>query len=131
MSAEPDHFDALIERFRTLGPADRDAVLATLPPLEREQLVGAIERRLRLHREEAEAARRAGRRYAAYSPWLAEIVRAAATGAPTDALSPAAARAVADAHASIETESEPEPATWWERLRRLGADIVDGKAVAP
>lgn len=125
---EPDAFDALTTRFAQLGRADRDAVLAALAPGEREQVLAAIARQAEARRDPAVGGRSAGRRYAAYSPWLAAIVRQAVEGdAMPDPVGERARQAIVAAHGSAGSDQAAPAESLWTQVRRLGERLIDGE----
>lgn len=104
MQAEAIEFDSLIDRFKQLREADQAAVLAQLPDDEREQILAAMTDRELARRAEIAAAGLSDRRYAAYSPWLAQMVRAAEAGT-SEGITASSAKALIDGHRVLAAEA--------------------------
>jgi hypothetical protein len=122
MPVESTELDPLIDRFKQLRDADQGAVLAQLSAEEREQVLAAMTDRELTRRSEQAAAGEAGRRYAAYSPWLAKLVRSA-EGEADESMTTTAAKALAEAHRVLATETTDSATgplgqvrTWFARL---------------
>lgn len=81
MSASAVPLDALLLRWRTFSQADRTAILRHLPSDRQAELSQALAR----VRAEGQSARG---HYAAYSPWLAELLLSCATDASLTENSP-------------------------------------------
>lgn len=122
MPAEPTELDPLIDRFKQLREADQGAVLAQLSAEEREQVLAAMTDRELTRQSEQAATGQAGRRYAAYSPWLAKLVRSA-EGEADEGMTATAVKALAEAHRVLATEATDSATgplrqvrTWFARL---------------
>lgn len=122
MPAEATSFDSLIDRFKLLSEADQGAVLAQLPEDEREQTLAAMTERELARRAELAAAGQSDRRYAAYSPWLAQMVRAAEAGT-SEGLTASAAKALSEGHRVLAAEAAEfapgllgQVRSWFERI---------------
>jgi hypothetical protein len=104
MPAETTEFDSLIDRFKQLSEVDQAAVLAHLPEDEREQTLAAMTGRELARRAEVAAAGLSDRRYAAYSPWLAQMVRAAEAGT-SEGVTANSAKALSEGHRLLAAEA--------------------------
>ncbi len=133
MRDDPIDFDTLMAQFDKLGHRDRKAVLAQLTPDERDRIGAAMAAQTEARRKEAERARRAGRQFAGYSPWLAELLQQA--GADKDRgnkgavnLSDAAWRSVANIHRAIHNEDEAAPEGLLAQIRAWGKTLLSPQA---
>lgn len=126
MLAEATEFDRLIDRFKQLSQVDQAAVLAQLPDDEREQTLAAMTDRELARRSELAAAGQSDRRYAAYSPWLARMVRAAEAGT-SDGITVNSAKALIDGHRLLAAEKAEYAPNLLGQLRkwleRVAAEI--------
>lgn len=114
MPADGSEFAALVERYRSLGAADRKAVQRKLSPGEFNALDSAC--------AESERARRAEqapeRQYRGYSPWLAALIEQALGDDRTQPEVTAECRAaIAGTHVSIVGDQREE--TFAARVGRL------------
>jgi hypothetical protein len=133
MRDDPVNLDTLLEQFAKLGRRDRGAVLKQLTPDERGRIEGAMIAQDEGRRREAERVRRAGRQFAGYSPWLAELLQQACAnddpGGKQDAnLSGAARRAVVDVHRAIHNEDGATPTGWIAQMRAWVAALLTPQA---
>lgn len=129
MRDDPIDFDTLMTQFAKLGHRDRKAVLAQLNPEERGRIAATQAAQAEARRREAERSRRAGRQFAGYSPWLAELLQQAGAdkdrgGKGTVNLSDATWRAVADIHRAIHNEEGPLPEGLPARIRAWGRTLL-------
>lgn len=122
MGTEPSELDALIARFKHLREADQAVILAQFPSDERERVLAVMTERELARQADVTAARQAGRRYAAYSPWLAKLARGAEDGA-LEGLTPTGAKALIEAHRLLASESGEtanglflQARVWFERV---------------
>lgn len=131
MQAESIDLDTLLTQFGKLGRRDRKAVLARLAPAERDRVEAVIAAQGEARQQEAERIRRAGRQFAGYSPWLAELLQqACANDGETELhLSDAARRAIVDAHRALLDDDEAEPHGFAAQLRAWGAMILSPQTV--
>lgn len=114
MSGDAIELAALVERYRSLAPADRKAVRRNLSPSELEALESA--------RAEVDAARRSEappeRQFRGYSPWLAALIEQALGDDRTQPEVTAECRAaIAGTHVSIVGDQREE--TFAARVGRL------------
>lgn len=133
MRGEPIDFDTLMAQFDKLGHRDRKAVLAQLTPGERERIGAAMAAQAETRRKEAERVRRAGRQFAGYSPWLAELLQQAGADKEQDNkgaanLSDAAWRSVVDIHRAIHNEDQPAPEGLLAQIRAWGKTLLSPQA---
>lgn len=124
MPSEASEFAALVERYRSLGTADRKAVRRNLSPSELEALESAY--------AEIDRARRAEqapeRQFKGYSPWLAGLIEQALGDDRTQPEVTAECRAaIAGTHRSIVDDQGEE--TLFARIGRLlGVPAAKGHA---
>lgn len=103
-------FAVLALRFRSLGKADRTAVLANLSPDERLFLDHALVHQAKADREEEDRQRRTDLQFHAYSPWLADLVEQAVAGqGGPGRLTAHAARVVAIQHSALIQANSDDP----------------------
>jgi len=129
MRDDPIDFNTLMAQFDKLGHRDRKAVLAQLTPDERDRIGAAKAAQAEARRQEAERARRAGRQFAGYSPWLAELLQRAGGDKDRDGkgavnLSDATWRAVADIHRAIHNEEGAVPEGLVAQIRAWGRTLL-------
>lgn len=105
-------FPELLERFSSLGKADRKAVLESFSIEERAAFEKAVEEEEAEQVAEAERQRQADRQYLGYSPWLAHIVEASVAGDQSE-LTPKIAGALATEHKAMIAAQGIEPRQGW------------------
>mgnify|MGYP001187705079 CR=1 FL=1 len=123
MPADAATIDALARRFAQLGRADRMAVLASLPEAERAGVLTTLAASERLRREENDAARQAGSRFAAYSPWLAKLAQAAEADT-CEELTATAAAALRESHLAIAADAGSAPVGVLAQARRMLSQLL-------
>ncbi len=119
--AEISSFSALLERYHSLGSADRKAVLENFSADDRAAFEGAVSAAEKAAEEERLRQQRADRQYADYSPWLGDLVEMRTPAA--DQLTDATRQAVCDAHGELCEKSDAAAPTpgWRVFLKQLFA----------
>lgn len=116
---EPDP-EALLARWRSIGAADRQAIIASLPDERRRQLQDLLD-------ESGDPANAADRQFQAYSRWLAPLVRAAcADDASLSPIKPKVREAMRVAHGTISPKavSTAPSLPWLNRLRAVTSEWI-------
>lgn len=133
MADKPIDPGALFEQFGKLGRRDRKAVMAQLTLAERERVAAAMAAQDDSRRREADRVRQAGRQFAGYSPWLAELLQHASAdeaggekGGPK--LSDATRRTVAEIHRAIRDAGEESPQGFTQQMRQWAATLLSPPA---
>lgn len=126
MAVESVDLDRLLAQFGKLGRRDRQAILAQLAPESRERVEAALTAQADARHAETERARRAGRQFADYSPWLSDVLQPICTNgdAPAASLSDATRRAAIDIHQALQGEERGEEVSLLSRLRGWTAALM-------
>ncbi len=136
MRDDPIDLDALLAQLSGLGRRDRRAVMMRLTQSERDRIDAAMTAQDEARHREVERVRRAGRQFAGYSPWLAELLQKACGNDDNDdrrekgevPLSATARRAVADIHRAIHNEDAAAPPGLMAQVRDWAAALLSPRA---
>lgn len=108
--ADGKPFTELLERYHSLGSADRKAVLDNFDASDRMAFEAAAVSAAKAQEEEQLRQLRADRQYAGYSPWLGDLVEAATLRTQAaDHLTDAGKKALMEAHRELCEKSDTQP----------------------